>query len=44
LLNVTDLQAHVNGPIPTGVFVGDIPQANVSSLDWTWAFVGGVLN
>ena len=44
LLNVSDLQAHVNGTIPTGVFIGDIPQANVSSLDWTWAFVGGVLN
>jgi hypothetical protein len=45
LLNVDAavLPNHVNGDVPAGVITGDIPQANVDVMGWTWASAAGAL-
>ncbi|MEZ5059796.1 MAG: hypothetical protein R2879_22405 [Saprospiraceae bacterium] len=39
-----DLASHVNGAVPAGVTAGGTPQANVSTLNWTWASKSGALS
>jgi hypothetical protein len=45
LLNVdaAALPNHVNGDVPAGVITGNIPQANIDVMGWTWASAAGAL-
>jgi len=41
VLDVTTIENHVNGTVPSGVSAGQTPKANTSGLGWTWAKQSG---
>lgn len=41
ILDVDSVENHVNGPVPALVVAGQIPKANTSGLNWTWAKIAG---
>lgn len=46
ILNVTPeaLASHVNGTVPSGIVTGTTPQADISTLNWTWTAQAGALS